>query len=131
MGECRPPGASAEEPRPKSLTTRSSPDQRRRPHPSTGCGLLVRKPQFEVNNQGSIISQLVVEKDWELTRQEGLTAVPHDRREKPSLDADDLVTLASLGARIADIFGCPQDVEWVIDHQGNVWIVQSRPITAI
>src|SRR4051794_25834362 len=45
MGECRLSGACAEEPRPKSLTTRSSPDQRRRPHPSTGCGLLVRKPQ--------------------------------------------------------------------------------------
>src|SRR3954447_3240831 len=45
MGECRLSGACAEEPRPKSLTTRSSPDQRRRPHRSTGCGLLVRKPQ--------------------------------------------------------------------------------------
>src|SRR4051812_11399831 len=42
MGECRLSGACAEEPRPKSLTTRSSPDQRRRPHPSTGCGFLVR-----------------------------------------------------------------------------------------
>src|SRR3954466_12072489 len=47
MGECRLSGACAEEPRPKSLTTRSSPDQRRRPHPSTGCGFLVRKPQYE------------------------------------------------------------------------------------
>src|SRR3954463_15162092 len=46
MGECRLSGACAEEPRPKSLTTRSSPDQRRRPHPSTGCGLLVRKPHL-------------------------------------------------------------------------------------
>src|SRR3954454_642320 len=46
MGECRLSGACAEEPRPKSLTTRSSPDQRRRPHPSTGCGFLVRKPQY-------------------------------------------------------------------------------------
>src|SRR3954469_5641813 len=44
MSECRLSGACAEEPRPKSLTTRCSPDQRRRPHPSTGCGLLVRKP---------------------------------------------------------------------------------------
>src|SRR4051794_21445922 len=46
MGECRLLGACAEEPRPKSLTTRSSPDQRRRPHPSTGCGFLVRKPHW-------------------------------------------------------------------------------------
>src|SRR3954466_13722664 len=47
MGECRLSGACAEEPRPKSLTTRSSPDQRRRPHPSTGCGFLVRKPHYD------------------------------------------------------------------------------------
>src|SRR3954470_22616999 len=48
MGECRLSGACAEEPRPKSLTTRSSPDQRRRPHPSTGCEFLVRKPHYVV-----------------------------------------------------------------------------------
>ena len=41
---CRLPGACAEGPRPKSLTTRRNPDQRRRPRPSTGCGFLVRKP---------------------------------------------------------------------------------------
>src|SRR3954453_2076405 len=44
--ECPLPGACAEGPRRKSLTTRRSPDQRRPPHPSTGCGLLVRKPHW-------------------------------------------------------------------------------------
>src|SRR5947209_16841290 len=44
--ECRLAGACAEEPRPKSLTVRCGPDQRRRPHRSTGCGLLVRKPHY-------------------------------------------------------------------------------------
>src|SRR3954454_13156970 len=42
--ECRLAGACSEEPRSKSLTTRWRPGQRRRPHPSTGCGFLVRKP---------------------------------------------------------------------------------------
>jgi pyruvate,water dikinase len=27
-------------------------------------------------------------------------------------------------------FGAPQDVEWAVDHDGVVWVVQSRPITA-
>jgi hypothetical protein len=45
---CRLPGACAEGPRPKSLTTRRSPDQRHRPHPSTGFGFLVRKPRWSV-----------------------------------------------------------------------------------
>src|SRR3954453_3884404 len=65
MGECRLSGACAEEPRPTSLTTRSSPDQRRRPHPSTGCGLLVRKPhcfrlipQLPADRHGDRIAKL-------------------------------------------------------------------------
>src|SRR3954471_21641700 len=44
--ECRLAGACAEEPRSKSLTTRCRPGQRRRPHPRTDCGCLVRKPQW-------------------------------------------------------------------------------------
>src|SRR4051812_35609064 len=46
--ECRLAGACSEEPRSKPLTTRWRPGQRRRSHPSTGCGFLVRKPQFLV-----------------------------------------------------------------------------------
>ena len=42
--ECRLPGARAEGSRPKSLTTRSSPDQRRQLPPLPGLGILVRKP---------------------------------------------------------------------------------------
>ncbi len=42
--ECLLEGASADGPRSKSLTTRCRPDQRRRPHPSTGCESLVGIP---------------------------------------------------------------------------------------
>src|SRR4051794_5611270 len=45
--ECRLAGACSEELRSKSLTTRCRPGQRRRQHPSTGRGFLVRKPQYE------------------------------------------------------------------------------------
>src|SRR3954471_8451378 len=43
LAECRlpPAGAGAAEPPSKSLTTRCSPDPRRRLSPSTGCGILV------------------------------------------------------------------------------------------
>jgi hypothetical protein len=44
--ECRLAGACPEEPLSKSLTTRCRPGQRRRLHPSTACGFLVRKPQY-------------------------------------------------------------------------------------
>jgi phosphohistidine swiveling domain-containing protein len=47
------------------------------------------------------------------------------------IDAD---RLGQLRARILDLqahFGCPQDIEWAIDERGQLWILQSRPITLI
>ena len=40
-----------------------------------------------------------------------------------------LRTLARLAKRAAAAFGGPQDIEWAIDHDGAVWLLQSRPIT--
>jgi phosphohistidine swiveling domain-containing protein len=40
-----------------------------------------------------------------------------------------LRALAPLARRAADAFGGPQDIEWAIDHDGSLWLLQSRPIT--
>jgi rifampicin phosphotransferase len=40
-----------------------------------------------------------------------------------------LRALAGLARRAAAAFGGPQDVEWAIDHDGRLWLLQSRPIT--
>lgn len=45
------------------------------------------------------------------------------------LHASHVATLADLGGRIEALFGSPQDIEWTIDTAGQLWIVQSRPIT--
>ena len=58
-------------------------------------------------------------------------AVPAERRHAPVLDDTAAQELASLGRRIADHFGTPQDIEWVRGTDGNLLIVQSRPITAL
>jgi pyruvate,water dikinase len=39
-------------------------------------------------------------------------------------------TLTRLALDIERAFGAPQDIEWTIDGDGQLWIVQSRPITA-
>ncbi|WP_305785399.1 PEP/pyruvate-binding domain-containing protein [Symbioplanes lichenis] len=39
--------------------------------------------------------------------------------------------LAEIGARVQAAFGCPQDIEWSVDRQGQLWLLQSRPITTL
>ncbi|HEX2275329.1 MAG TPA: PEP/pyruvate-binding domain-containing protein [Acidimicrobiales bacterium] len=39
--------------------------------------------------------------------------------------------LASLARHAASVFGGPQDVEWAFDDEGRLWLLQSRPITAV
>ena len=40
-----------------------------------------------------------------------------------------LRALAALAARATAAFDGPQDIEWAVDHDGTVWLLQSRPIT--
>ena len=50
-------------------------------------------------------------------------------------DAESLLTdrlifrLARVGREIAELFGSPQDIEWTIEADGTLWILQTRPIT--
>jgi pyruvate,water dikinase len=39
--------------------------------------------------------------------------------------------LASLARHAASVFGGPQDVEWAFDAKDHLWLLQSRPITAV
>ncbi|MCM4077752.1 PEP/pyruvate-binding domain-containing protein [Paractinoplanes hotanensis] len=39
--------------------------------------------------------------------------------------------LWAVGQRLQALFGSPQDVEWAIDEHGELWILQSRPITTL
>jgi phosphohistidine swiveling domain-containing protein len=42
-----------------------------------------------------------------------------------------LAELRAAGARLQAYFGSPQDVEWAIDRDGTLWLLQSRPITTL
>ena len=46
-----------------------------------------------------------------------------------TLGRSTLRALAGLAARASAAFGGPQDIEWAVDHDGTVWMLQSRPIT--
>ncbi|HEU5325766.1 MAG TPA: PEP/pyruvate-binding domain-containing protein, partial [Candidatus Limnocylindria bacterium] len=60
----------------------------------------------------------------------GMKATPRRQPER-SIDARQARTVADEARRIADARGAPQDVEWVIDQAGDLWIVQARPMTAL
>lgn len=48
----------------------------------------------------------------------------------PALARRHLRTLVQLSDDVARIFGGPQDVEWAIDTDGTLWLLQSRPVTS-
>ena len=57
------------------------------------------------------------------------TDLSGDARLVRSLSDAEALALAGIGLRIEAAFGTPQDIEWSIDHDDHIWIVQSRPIT--
>ncbi|MEO5896410.1 MAG: PEP/pyruvate-binding domain-containing protein [Vicinamibacterales bacterium] len=61
-----------------------------------------------------------------------LLAPPEDPapNEELLLNGPRIAELTSLALEIERTFGCPQDIEWTVDREGKLWIVQSRPITA-
>jgi pyruvate, water dikinase len=56
-------------------------------------------------------------------------SVPEERRAAACLDDERLAELLELGRRVERHFGCPQDVEWAIDRDGRLFLLQSRPVT--
>jgi pyruvate,water dikinase len=46
------------------------------------------------------------------------------------LDGEELAALADLGRSLEERFGGPQDIEWAI-AEGNVYVLQSRPVTTL
>ena len=52
-----------------------------------------------------------------------------DESETPSITNHQAVELAQIGKELESTFGAPQDIEWAIDEENRICILQSRPIT--
>ncbi|MET0903383.1 MAG: PEP/pyruvate-binding domain-containing protein [Acidimicrobiales bacterium] len=66
---------------------------------------------------------------YELTRRGRIITTDGDPG--PSLDQRSRRRLTRLQAQAASTFGQPQDIEWAIDAVGRLWLLQSRPVTAV
>ncbi len=52
-------------------------------------------------------------------------------QDTPSLSEDEARRLSGIGLFLERHFAGPQDIEWAIDHQGKIWILQARPLRLI
>ena len=50
---------------------------------------------------------------------------------EPVLDAAEAARLAALGQHLEGLHGSPQDIEWAFDDAGDLFLLQSRPITTV
>jgi pyruvate,water dikinase len=74
-----------------------------------------------------LVSGAAVGDEWVVRE----TVATPRRQPEGAIDRRQAEAVASEGRRIADGRGTPQDIEWAIDADGTLWIVQARPITAL
>ncbi len=55
-------------------------------------------------------------------------AVPDSERDAPLLDAEQVARLARYGEMIENLYGMPQDIEWALDDEGALFVLQARPL---
>jgi len=83
---------------------------------------------------GEIVERRIGDKRLAIEAVEG-GGTRHVQRESASVEAcisdEEARALAKMGERVEKHFGSPQDIEWAIDKNGKVLIVQSRPITTL
>jgi pyruvate,water dikinase len=79
-----------------------------------------------------VIERNIVHKEEQFIPREGggvvSTPLLPGAQDEPSLQEGEVHTLAEWGVNIEQHFHAPQDIEWVLDHNRRLWIVQSRPL---
>jgi pyruvate,water dikinase len=55
--------------------------------------------------------------------------VPKKMQERPALRDEAIIRLAQYGIQIENHYGSPQDIEWAVDKDGRIFILQARPET--
>ena len=74
-----------------------------------------------------LVSGSSVGDEWVVT-EVGPTA---RRQPEHAIDGRQALQVATEARRIEAVMGVPQDIEWAIDADGELWILQARPMTAL
>lgn len=78
----------------------------------------------------SIIKEKIARKDWMTAAFEmgGRHEVPPERQAKSCLAAHEAAELVKVSLMLEKYFKQPLDVEWSLDQDGKLWILQARPM---
>jgi len=83
-------------------------------------------------NRGEIVSKTIPSKDMKMIMDPsgGIkeVSVPVELREVPSISDHEIAMLYDFSCLIEKHFETPQDIEWAVDEQGQIWILQTRPL---
>ena len=78
-----------------------------------------------------LVSGETTGEEWTITTSATTTTRPGPGGDR-ILSEGHAAAVAQLARRVAGRYdGQPQDIEWAIDHQGRLWLLQARPMTAV
>uniref|UniRef100_A0A7V5XFL9 Phosphoenolpyruvate synthase n=1 Tax=Thermodesulfobacterium geofontis TaxID=1295609 RepID=A0A7V5XFL9_9BACT len=86
---------------------------------------------YIVNRKGEIIEKLPGKQNKMLICREkgGIEEIPlPDNISSNSLSNEEILELSKLAIKIEEYYGFPQDIEWAIDEEGNIFILQARQL---
>jgi rifampicin phosphotransferase len=75
----------------------------------------------------SLVSGQATGDEWSI---ESGKATWHAASER-AIDGDTALRVAAVAKSVAKHFGVPQDVEWAVDREGHLFLLQARPMTAL
>jgi phosphohistidine swiveling domain-containing protein len=90
---------------------------------------------FVVEKRGQAINRDIVEKTKRLVQDkstgQGIVAedVPAAEQLQPAVSDNVLRQLAAHAVKIESHYGRPQDIEWAVDAAGQLFVLQTRPVT--
>lgn len=97
-------------------------------------GGVVTPDRYVVDNNGRVIEADISYKTVKLVSNpdDGLmeSDVSDELRHKPCLTPEQISILAGYATKLEKHFGCSQDIEWALAPDGNLLILQSRPLRA-
>ncbi|MGB9347086.1 MAG: PEP/pyruvate-binding domain-containing protein [Ilumatobacteraceae bacterium] len=78
----------------------------------------------------ALVGGVAVADHYVLTRH-GRTEQATIHGQSPQLDRALRRALTRMARKAERVFGAPQDIEWLVDPDDRLWLLQSRPVTAI